>query len=524
MKSATGNPIEWFNDARSDYAAVKRSRMKRIQQGLPGAGSHADYHYRSEADYLRMVEIARDFDRNDPVVGQGFGRVVANVVQNGFTLDVVTSDPDLNEYLAAKWHDWADDRNKCDSQGELSFARMESLVFRSVIRDGDIFAIPLRNGTIRLYEGHRPRTPNGSQNTIHGIQIDENRRRVALKIAAEAVSPWATVTSRDVITIPWRDAAGNRQVFQVYNPDRISQTRGVSVTHAISDMVGMHDDIQFANLVRQQVVSCFAVMRERSPQFDSGSYGETATGPTAQDYTLGTQRILEQIAPGMIIDGAPGEKLVGFSPNVPNPQFFEHALMILTFIAVNLGVPLQVLLLDPSKTNFSGWRGAIDEARKSFRQMQSWLVEQFHQEVYWWKVRQWLATDETVQEAFLGGVDIFAHKWHPPTWAYIEPNKDAQADDLIISRGLSSRRRVLAARGMQYDAVIKEIAEETEYELDLCSAIAVKLNEKYKDQDFGKAWDAREIAARFMPATSLANLNGTVGEEEVADAPIAVDA
>jgi capsid protein len=301
MRSAIANPIEWFNDARSDYAAVKRSRMKRIQTGMPGAGSHADYHYRSEADYLKMIEIARDFDRNDPVVGQGFGRVVANVVQNGFTLDAVSSDASFNAYITDKWLNWANDRNQCDSQGELSFARMESLVFRSVLRDGDIFAIPLRNGSLRLYEGHRPRTPNGSQDTIHGVQLGMDRRRVALKIAAEAVSPWATVTGRDVITIPWRDALGNRQVFHVYNPDRVTQTRGVSVTHAISDMVGMHDDVQFANLVRQQVVSCFAVMRERSPQFDAGTYGDTATGPTTQDYTLGTQRILEQIAPGMIL-------------------------------------------------------------------------------------------------------------------------------------------------------------------------------------------------------------------------------
>lgn len=507
------SPSKWFNDIRSDYAAVKRSRLKRVMTGLPSQGSHADYHYRSEAEFLKMIEVARDFDRNDPIVGQGIGRVVANVVQGGFTLDTATSDAEIDKLLSEKWCEWSEDRAACDSQGEMSFKRMESLVCRSVLRDGDIFAIPLRDGTLRLMEAHRPRTPSGEKGTVHGVVLDNSRRRLAVRFAREDVSPYASLSRTDTATVQWRDAAGNRQVFHVYNPDRVTQTRGVSVTHAIVDVVGMHDDIQFANLVRQQIVSCFAVFRQRDLGFDTSLLSDSAKGPTSDDYTLGMRRVLEQIQPGMMLDGLPGEHLEGFSPNVPSPQFFEHSLLVLTFIAVNLGIPLQLLLLDPTKTNFSGWRGAIDQARQGFQQVQGWLIEQFHAEVYRWKVRQWLATDSRLQDAMLGGVDIFAHKWHPPAWAYIEPNKDAQADDLIVSRGLNSRRRVWARRGLEYDTVSDEIFREVESELDRATQIAINLNTQYNGQPFGKPWDAREIAARFMPQRSLANLSGTLDAE-----------
>ena len=41
----------------------------------------------------------------------------------------------------------------------------------------------------------------------------------------------------------------------------------------------------------------------------------------------------------MELFGFPGESLKGFSPNVPNPEFFQHAKLILTILASNLDLP-----------------------------------------------------------------------------------------------------------------------------------------------------------------------------------------
>src|SRR5690606_1028361 len=102
-------------------------------------------------------------------------------------------------------------------------------------------------------------------------------------------------------------------------------------------------------------------------------------------------------APGIEYTGAPGEKLTGFSPNIPNAEFFEHARLILTFVAINLDMPLQMLLLDATATNFSGWRGAFDQAKIGFRQIQSWLLKRFYAPVYEWKLRQWIAEDPAIR-------------------------------------------------------------------------------------------------------------------------------
>ena len=59
----------WFDGMRADYDAAKSSRFQRKRTGVSLGGSGADYHFRSEADYLRLMEYSRDLDRNDLAIG-----------------------------------------------------------------------------------------------------------------------------------------------------------------------------------------------------------------------------------------------------------------------------------------------------------------------------------------------------------------------------------------------------------------------------------------------------------------------
>ncbi len=86
-------------------------------------------------------------------------------------------------------------------------------------------------------------------------------------------------------------------------------------------------------------------------------------------------------------------------PTLPGLQFFEHSNMLLGILAVNLDLPLCVFLLDASETSYSGFRGAIDQARQRWREIQSWMMGSFHRPVYEWKVRQWAVTDSALRKA-----------------------------------------------------------------------------------------------------------------------------
>jgi hypothetical protein len=47
-----GSILEQFAELKSDYEIGKASRYKRTKTGIMTLGSHADYHYRTEAAYF----------------------------------------------------------------------------------------------------------------------------------------------------------------------------------------------------------------------------------------------------------------------------------------------------------------------------------------------------------------------------------------------------------------------------------------------------------------------------------------
>jgi lambda family phage portal protein len=395
--------------------------------------------------------------------------------------------------------------------GELAFADMEGHALQGHVVDGDIWALLPDEGAAQLIEAHRVRTPTNAGRRenppVHGVILDSRRRRLEILVTREDVAPSSAVQRvGDVKRYPIRDRQGQRRVLQVYRADRVTQTRGVSYLAPIFDPIGMHDDIQFAKLVQQQVASCFAIFRM---QEELSIESPEATGEiTTETLSDGATRTIQGIAPGMEIIGKPGEKLQGFSPTIPNPEFFPHAMLILTFIAINIGIPVAVLLLDPSQTNFSGWRGAIDQARLGFRRLQRLIVRRFHRPMCVWKLRQWAAEDSILGAAAERlGMRFYRHNWHPPGWQYIEPLKDASADLLRVRNALTSQRRRCAERGMDWEDVAREIVEDNSRLIALAFRKAERLNQRFPGLNV--TW--REVAC--LPTPDGLTVSVSAGEE-----------
>lgn len=485
-----------FDNVRADYEMSRETRFSRRRTGLPSRGNSADWHYRNEEYYYRDIEKARDLDRNDGVVGQTVDRAVDNIVQGGFTLDPNTGDRTLNDETFARWNEWADDADLCDEAGEFTFHDLERQACRSALVDGDCAVLGVDSGAVQFFEAHEIQTTTRIPKTVLGVTKGPGGRHEQFWITGDPETPHQSKEKSTPIQV--RDDDGVRVLFHVYNPKRFSQTRGVTSFAPIFNLAGMVDDIQFAKLVQQQIVSCFAVFRERQfipdvPGATPANYGS----PTTENTGAGTRHI-ENIAPGMEVIGGYGEKLHGFSPNVPNSEFFQHMRLMLQLIGANLGLPLCLVLMDGSETNFSGWRGAVDEARKGFRRNQRMLIEKLHRPLYWLKVQQWLDEDATLRAlAAKGKVNPFGHRWTPPAWAYIDPVGDANGDVLRLQHGLTSPRRLHAERGHDWETIADETIEDQVYAIVKAKKAAAKLNRQHQD---GQPVHWRELINLTMPA------------------------
>lgn len=501
---------EQFRNAKADYDAAKHTRFKRQRTGLIAAGSGADYHYRTEADFFGLIEEARELFRNHALIGQGIRRLVANILSGGFTLDVRTNDKVLDQELTARWYAWAQSPDSVDIEGESDFNELERLTLQQAIVDGDLLNLPTEDGTIQQIEAHRLRTPHRTtRNIVHGVEKDAVRKRLAYWVASEDNEAYYPVPRvSEMVRYEARDADGNRQVLHHYFPDRKSQTRGVTAFAPAVDTAGMGDDLMFAQLVKAQMAAAIALFREMAPTAMPVNLGGEGLQTTSETRPDGTTRTLANWQPGLEVFGWPGEQLKGFSPAIPNAEFFEHALLILRIVAVNLDLPIEVFLLDCSRTNFAGFRGALDQARARMMDIQRWLIRGFHTPVYQWKVRQWAADDpalrRTIQEQTgktLGAdsVDAFGHVWHVTGWPYLEPTQDANGDLIQERNMLISPRRRAARRGFDFQELTTECVDDRAFVIDLAQRKADALNAKHKAAEGWVPLTWRDIAQHPMP-------------------------
>lgn len=518
--SRTPTLAQWYTEHRSDYEAAKASEFRRRRTGLAPMGASADYHYRSQADFLKLQEFAYDVVRNDMVVGAGIRRLVKNVIQTGFSLDPDTGDAEADDLVEELWNEWAEDKFACHAGQTLDWHQIERLAYQSQVTAGDCFGLPLAEGTLETIESYRCRTPsNTKKNCVHGVLLDERSRPLQYWFTKADIAAGVSVQRvGDVQPIDVRDEDGQPQVFHNFDPQRFSQHRGVTALAPCLTAVGIHDDIEFAELVKRQIASCVGFMREIQSNQGApplpGSIGETEQRVSS----AGVNRFLQHLYPGMEVVGKPGEMLKFFTPQMQGADFITHAHLILTFISINLDIPLAVLLLDPSNTNFSGWRGAIDQARISWKDSQENQISTWHRPVTRWKIRQWLTADlydADVRCLRLRQIvanparkcDPFQHQWNPPSWTYIEPLKDATADTLQQEKLLQSPRRIQARKGQQWQQVARETVEDNTFAIRLAKTSAAEINAEFPADTNPVHW--REV----LTLTSTEKLSIAIGND-----------
>ncbi|MDE2100770.1 MAG: phage portal protein [Patescibacteria group bacterium] len=497
-----------LDEAQAAYSAARRSRFRRLRTGTLAMGSGADYHYAIPTDYLRIIEDARDMDRNDAIVGTIVDRAVTNLVQDGMAVEPQTGDDGANAELAARWKDWSENADQCDIQQEHSYIEMEALACRHMLVDGDILGLLTEEGAVQQIEGHRPRTPsNTRRNCVHGVLLDERRRRIEYWLTKDNVSPLSQVSRvADIEAYPTRDPDGNRIISHLYNAKRVSQTRGVSVFAPIFDFLGMFEDINFAALVKQQITNCFVVFRELDAAAPlDGPPGQIGGRWTEPEYD-GSTRTIEGLSPGLQIPGRRGEKLTGFTPNVPGETFFNHMHHILTVLSINLGLPLVVALMDASETNFSGFRGAVDQARMGWKRNQASIISRWHKPIYEWQVRRWLADDAALRKIYGSGANVFGHRWEAPRWPYIDPLKDASSDLLRQRNALASPSRIQQEHGDNWDTTTSEIVRDNGMAIRKAKKEAADINREFPD-DPPVQW--RELMSLPTPDGVQVSLQGT---------------
>lgn len=441
------------------YVGAKRGKRQFAEWQTSAGDADAD----TLLDLPALRERSRDLSRNNPLAAGIFNTKVGNVVGTGLALKS-TIDAEflrLTPEQAAAWERnterefrlWCESPN-CDITRTSNFYGLQDLAFRSVLENGDAFALPLfkeRDGVlystvIQLVEADRCVNKDWKRDSAKlagGVEKDDSGAPVNyhfLKQHPGAMARTAKGWEWDIIPA-FGANTGRRNVIHLYRKLRIGQTRGIPDLAPVISALKQLGDYTEAELTAALVAGMFTVfIKSQDPGNPLGPLSTDANSGRADDQSI-------KMGPGAIASLGEGEDITTANPGRPNAAFDPFVLAILRQIGVALELPFEVLVMH-FQSSYSASRAALLQAWKFFRARRGWLADHFCQPIYEAWMHEAVALgripapgflqDPAIRAAYLGS------EWVGDAQGQIDPLKEAQANALMEDRGWKTAAEITA--------------------------------------------------------------------------------
>jgi len=430
------------------YEAADTSRRRR-QMGVIGGGTGSADRHLASTGLGRLREICRTHDRNSGLLHGLLDRAVDNIFGSGpISLRPMTGDAASDAAQAAFFAEITAPE-AADAAGRADFSELARTCLRAVWTDGDILiADRAGDGAALIYEADQIISPRqkgdatGTARIVQGVELDPYNRPVAFHVAGRKTSgDFGSVRSEAATTrIPASDAA-----LAAYRT-RTAQTRGVPFLAAALSLFDNLDAYLDAETMAAHINSLLALKITR----EAAEADEDGIDDNDEDSTFEKVQKFEQ---GMVFDMPPGEDLAMVTASRPGSNFESYITTACRIVGVAVGFPLELILLDFSKTNYSSSRASLEEARRSFRGWQGFAERQIARPKLDRAIRRAIASGRLPAD---GRLYQYRIAW--PSWGYINPIDDARANQLLVSYGSKSISECIRERGREPGEVFDELA------------------------------------------------------------------
>lgn len=378
-----------------------------------------------------------------------------------------------NNAVEAAFRDWA--AAHCDYNGKSSFADMQYTAVACAAQDGEFlfekvvgpqagkygFQLKAIDPELLDIDKHQ-RTANG-----------EIRMGVEYNLRGRVIRYWFRE----------RNHNGDYQASKTYSieasriihcflPLYPDQSRGLPWTHSALEATKHLEKYQEGAIVNARAsANVFNVLRT-SP--DDPNVGD-------EDDPSNPGVMLDNIEPGTTVDIGTKE-LVNIDPTYPHQMFDAFVKSNLRSIASGLGISYHALSNDLEGVNYSSIRAGVLEDRELFKSYQNWFIRCFIRPVF----EEWVGWAYQMGTIILPGgrpVDgdpksYRVASYQPRRWAWVDPQKDAKANEMYITERLKSRTQIMREQGDDPDTVWAEIAKEQ----DMLKSLGIQPVEKTTTQ------------------------------------------
>ena len=372
--------------------------------------------------------------------------LVSDTVGTGPRLQVLTDSDATNTLIETRWRQWAE---------TINLPLKLSILDRARRVDGEGFAIVHTNERLRgkspvlldlkLIEADQVAEPWG-QSSIRddgddGIRVSPEGEPVAYSVLRR--HPGDIRTAAGSWESDWVPADS---VIHWLRIDRPGQLRGVPELTPALPLFAVLRRFSLATLTAAETAANIAGFLETSQP----------VGEPSQLVPMDTVEFVR----GMLLTLPEGWKMSQLEAKHPTTQFQSFVDAILREIGRCLDVPFGIMAGDSSRYNYSSAR--LDHQTYELRREVE--RQQFAMVVLTRLFRMWLAEAMLVGGQYiplnLGPTNELTHSWHFDYRGSIDPRKDAMTDRDRLATLTTSLAEIYAAKGMDWQTAIKQIARE----------------------------------------------------------------
>jgi lambda family phage portal protein len=452
-------------DMKRNFAGGAVSRLTASLQAWSGS-INADL----DASLVALRARARHLAANHEYGRRFLTLAAANIVgPRGPTLQVraynvngKTLDKPANDALEVHWQRWG---RICDVRGQLTLPSMLRVCVKGVARDGEALIRKVANRSLpyglqlqlleadRLDESINRYLDNGNIVRM-GVEFNSWLKPQALYI--KAAHPGDNYQQRAAVV----ERVPIEQCYHVYVPERAEQGRGYTWFHAVvirqAMLQGYEESAITAARVGASKVGFFKRAKGEASPLEQLADTKTAEGALQMDAEPGT---FHELPPGVEFDT--------FDPDYPHQNFESFVVQCLRGLAAGLDVDYASLSSDRSRENFSSIRTGTLESREVWMLLQEWLIDALLVPLY----QDWLASALLTGSITLldSGKTLPADKYakfreasrfRGRRWSWVDPLKDAQAAEKLLQLRLTTRTRLAAEQGVDFEDIVDELAQE----------------------------------------------------------------
>lgn len=430
---------------------------ERRNSGWVVSNNPAEKTNQAQRDIIRAR--ARDLERNSDIAEAIISAYERNVVCTGLKLQAKvlkedgTEDESLNQQIEELWKDWCRARN-CEITGQQSFAQLQAMIIRRILVDGGILFIKSYNtsGPVPLVLQAREVddidtslvniTKSNKNRIINGIEVDQYNKPIAYYLKTTTPDGlWDGKTER---------ITADRVIF-LHDKIRPSQIREISKLAKTASRIRDVNEYIDAISMKERILACLTVFIKKI----------TPTGMGRSKIDEKTDLPITKIAPGMVNQLEPGDDVQVVNPAGQSSNARDFISIQQRLAGSSQGLSYEAVSRDMSQVNYSSARQGLLEDQRTYTIWQLFLIEQFCYEVYIaFLISAVLAGKLDIKDFWKNKARYTRHDWITPGWSWIDPLKEAKANEIALATGQTTLAQICASSGQEWQEVIKQRAKE----------------------------------------------------------------